>query len=338
MRDRWGVDGQFLFFDGAAYGASHQHEDKLSFTLYSHGRLLIGDPNIYSYSPTELTHYFKSSRAHNLVMIDGKGQARRFDPNTHTVTQGRNEWITNPQFDFVSSEYLEGFAPDPFPGRGSAAEVDLRFSHRRAIFFVKPGYWILSDLIKGPGDADPHHLEQIFHLAPLFHPGEDEPVVAGEVSVSPTQVLSHNPGVSNIAILPVDSTGLQARAQKGETSPAVGWYGILGEFPAWDVTFERSSTLPARMDVVLFPLAPGASAVPAVKPIYQDANVTAFSIQGEGIDDLFILCEEGAGLVHLDGISFKGRALLLRRQPALQALAVAPEELTVNGKQIPVEK
>ncbi len=78
MRDKWGEDGQFLFFDGAAWGASHQHEDKLSFTLYSHGRLLIGDPNIYSYAPTALTHYFKSSRGHNLVMVDGRGQARRF--------------------------------------------------------------------------------------------------------------------------------------------------------------------------------------------------------------------------------------------------------------------
>ena len=47
MRDRWGEDGQHLFFDGAPWGASHQHEDKLTFTLYSHGRLLIGDPNIY---------------------------------------------------------------------------------------------------------------------------------------------------------------------------------------------------------------------------------------------------------------------------------------------------
>jgi hypothetical protein len=58
MRDKWGEDGQFLFFDGAAWGASHQHEDKLTFTLYAGGRLLVGDPNIYSYSPTELTHYF----------------------------------------------------------------------------------------------------------------------------------------------------------------------------------------------------------------------------------------------------------------------------------------
>ncbi len=127
MRDRWGEDGQFLFFDGAAWGASHQHEDKLNFSIFSHGRLLISDPNIYSYSQTELTHYFKSSRAHNLIMIDGMGQARRFDPQTYLKTEGRNEWVSRPNFDFVSSEYLEGYAPDPFPGRGDASQVDKRF-------------------------------------------------------------------------------------------------------------------------------------------------------------------------------------------------------------------
>jgi hypothetical protein len=337
MRDRWGQDGQFLFFDGAAWGASHQHEDKLTFTLYSHGRLLIGDPNIYSYSPTELTHYFKSSRAHNLVMIDGKGQARRLDPNTFMTTQGRNEWLTRPHFDFVSSEYLEGYAPDPFPDRGSASAVDLRFSQRRAIFYVKPGYWILCDLLKGPDDGEAHQLEQIFHLAPLYHPGADVPIAAGEVTIQPEWVASQNTGASNIAILPVDPTELHARAQKGETSPATGWYGLLGEFPSWDVTFERSSALPARMDAVLFPLAPGTATVPQVKRVRQDAQMTAFTIQAERMDDLFILCEEGTGPVTVSNATFHGRALLLRRKPSLQALAVAPVELTVDGMKISVE-
>ncbi len=337
MRDQWGENGQLLFFDGAAWGASHQHEDKLNFIIYSHGRLLIGDPNIYSYSPTEITHYFKSSRSHNLVMIDGKGQARRFNPQAILTTQGRNEWVTRPAFDFVSSEYLEGYAPDPFPGRGDASQVDLRFSQRRAIFYVKPGYWILCDLVKGPDEKDAHKLEQLFHLAPLYHPGEAVPMLAGEVALAPEKVISQNAGFANIAILPVDPAGLQARAQKGETSPAVGWYGILGEFPAWDVTLERSTTLPARLDAVLFPLDPGSSSTPKVTRLRQDAQVTAFQIQGSGIDDLFILCEEGSGPVTVTEVTFHGRALLLRRQPTLQALAVAPVAVSLAGKKITVE-
>ena len=334
MRDQWGPDGQFLFFDGAAWGASHQHEDKLTFTLYAGGRLLIGDPNIYSYSPTELTHYFKASRSHNVVMVDGRGQARRFRPESHLSTLGRNEWVSQPAFDFVSSEYLEGFAADPFPGRGNASEVDFSIHHRRAIFYVKPalvgahgraplpdaplpdaplpGYWILCDLLTAQ-DGDEHTLEQIFHLAPLEQPGVAEPLRPGEVSVSPAAIVTQEPGLSNLAILPVDSAGLAVRAQKGETSPAVGWYGVYGEFPAWDVTLERRTALPARMDAVLFPLPPGETAYPTVTRLRSDAHVTAFRIQGAGLDDTFILCEDGAGPVTVDGVTCEGRAVLARR-------------------------
>jgi hypothetical protein len=338
MRDRWGEDGQFLFFDGAAWGAAHQHEDKLNFTLFSNGRLLIGDPNIYSYSPTELTHYFKASRGHNVILIDGKGQARRFRHESALKTLGKNEWVTRPHFDFVSSEYMEGFAPDPYPDRGDASQVDLAFTHRRAIFYVKPGYWILCDRIKGAeGDEKPHQLEQIFHLAPLYRPGEAVPMVAGSVSASPGCIRTENDGEANIAILPVDPQSVQVRAQKGETSPAVGWYGILGEFPAWDITLKSDTVLPARLDAVLFPLAAGSSAVPSVIRLHQDAQVTAFRIYSDTLDDLFILCEEGAGPVTIGNVSFQGRALLLRRKPGLQALAVDPIEIQVAGIKLDAE-
>ncbi len=331
LRDKWGEDGQFMFFDGAPWGGAHQHEDKLTFTLFSHGRLLIGDPNIYSYSMTEITHYFKSARAHNLVMVDGKGQARRFGGLTGWLkSPGRNEWVTRPGFDFVSSEYLEGYAPDPYPGRGDASQVDMSFSQRRAIFYLKPGYWILCDLLTG-NDRAAHTLEQLFHIAPILERGAAQPLRAGQVSAELPAIVTHDAGLANLAIIPAAAEGLTVRAQKGETSPAIGWYGVLGENPAWDVTLECKKTLPARLDVVLFPLAPGQTEYPTVRRLRADAQVTALRITGAGVDDNFVLCEEGAGLVNVYGISFEGRALLLRR-PSLQAMAVAPVTLRVDGR------
>ncbi|MBN1582033.1 MAG: alginate lyase family protein, partial [Anaerolineae bacterium] len=331
MRDKWGEDGQYLFFDGAPWGASHQHEDKLNFVLYAYGRLLIGDPNIYSYSRTELTHYFRSSRAHNVVLIDGQGQARRARQESRLSTLGRNEWVSAERFDFVSSEYLEGFAQDLFGG--VTTEADERFRQRRAIFYVKPGYWILCDLIRGQ-DQETHTLEQLFHVAPLYKPGETTVFEAGELSVSPSVILTRDRGQGNLAILPVDARELQVRAQKGETNPAVGWYGVLGEFPAWDVTLERKKTCPARMDVVLFPMPPGSEAYPAVQRLAAGEWVTAFRITGEGLDDTFVLCEEGCGVVTIGDLRFEGRALLLRRQPELQVLTVNPVTVLLDGRTI----
>jgi len=251
------------------------------------------------------------------VMVDGRGQARRFRPEAKLTTLGRNEWVSEPGFDFVSSEYLEGFAPDPFTGRGDASGVDMSIAHRRAIFYVKPtgvarGYWILCDLLRGQ-DTEPHTLEQLFHLAPVEQAGAAEPLRPGEVTVAPSAIVTQEPGLGNLAILPVDTDGLDVRAQKGETSPAVGWYGVYGEFPAWDVTLERRTVLPARMDAVLFPLLSGETAYPTITRLRADAQVTAFRIRGAGLDDTFILCEEGAGPVMVDGVTCAGRALLARR-------------------------
>ena len=126
---------------------------------------------------------------------------------------------------------------------------------------------------------------------------------AGQVSVSPSRILTQDEGLSNLAILPVDARGAgSVRAQKGETSPAVGWYGVLGEYPAWDVTLERRTALPARMDAVLYPMAPGERRIPQVRaPAGRPPQATAFRITGAGLDDTFVLCEEGSGPVEVAG-------------------------------------
>ena len=356
MRDGWSTDGQYLFFDGAPWGASHQHEDKLSFVLHAGGRLLLGDPNIYSYSRTELTHYFRSSRAHNVVLIDGKEQARKYLPEARLTTRGRNEWVSHPAFDFASSEYLEGFASNPYvreapgspvPAVSGAARsalpvpthLETTLTHRRAIFYVKGSYWILCDLIQDTGgeagQASPQRtLTQLFHVAPLIAPGSAEPVKAGQVTCMEREVLTAGEGLANLAILPVDTGDARIGAQIGETSPAAGWYGVLGEFPAWEVSVEAKRPLPARMDAVLVPLAVGASERPAVERLHQDAQTTAFRIAGAGIDDTFVLCEEGAGAVTLGDVVFEGRALLLRRAGELRAYAVNPVTLRVAGSDV----
>jgi len=333
MRDQWGDKGQYLCFDAGPYGAGHQHEDKLSFTLYAQGRLVLGDPNIYSYARTELTHYFRSSRGHNVVMVDGMGQARRHHPEARLATAGRAEWVSEEGFDFASGEYEEGYAPDLYETPSEPEEVDGSFRHRRAIFYVKAEYWVLCDLIRGE-DEEEHRLEQLFHLAPVWDLEGPEPMRTGELSASASRIVTQEEGVGNVAILPVDPADLAVRAQKGETSPAVGWYGVMGEFPAWDVTVERTSRLPARLDAVLWPLAPGSDWCPTVRRLGSDGQATAFGISGEGIDDLFILCEEGSDPVEVEDVVFQGRALLLRRQPELRVLAVRPVAVSVGGVRI----
>ena len=148
--------------------------------------------------------------------------------------------------------------------------------------------------------------------------------------------MTRDADMGNLAILPVDTDGITVRKQKGETSPAVGWHGVLGEYPAWDVTLETQQTLPARLDAVLFPMPANEMDCPKVERLVSDENTTAFRIVGPDFDDTFILCEEGTGIVTVGDIAFEGRALLLHRQPEFQAISVNGKSIVVGGETLPV--
>ena len=56
--------------------AAHGHADALSFTLRAFGRDILVDPGTYDYfSYPEWRKYFRSTRAHNTVVIDGRDQS-----------------------------------------------------------------------------------------------------------------------------------------------------------------------------------------------------------------------------------------------------------------------
>ena len=74
------VDRASVMFDCGPLGqgtlAAHAHADALSFTLRAFGRDVLVDPGTYDYfSYPEWREYFRSTRAHNTVAIDGRDQS-----------------------------------------------------------------------------------------------------------------------------------------------------------------------------------------------------------------------------------------------------------------------
>ena len=55
--------------------AAHGHADALAFTLSVSGKPLLVDPGTFSYSAMPWRHYFRSTKAHNTVVIDDKDQS-----------------------------------------------------------------------------------------------------------------------------------------------------------------------------------------------------------------------------------------------------------------------
>lgn len=73
-----GTDGSYVICDagpiGPDYLPGHAHGDIFSFELSLKGQRVIVDSGVYDYIPGEMRDYCRSTRAHNTVEINGKGQ------------------------------------------------------------------------------------------------------------------------------------------------------------------------------------------------------------------------------------------------------------------------
>ncbi|MCX6910522.1 MAG: alginate lyase family protein [Verrucomicrobia bacterium] len=173
-----------LAFRAGPFGTEHQHEDKLSFVLYGFGNHLLDEMGVYGNSPSLWRDYFAGTVAHNTLLVDGLGQNRRARASTWTAAQPlEGNWLSNDAFDFASGVYDDGWGPQ-----------NLRtVAQRREIFYAKPDYWILHDLLLGSGE---HTYEVLFHWLP---PNNVE--VHNQTKVC----FSANANRANLAIYPVDA-------------------------------------------------------------------------------------------------------------------------------------
>jgi uncharacterized heparinase superfamily protein len=144
---------RFLIFDCGPLGeGGHGHYDLLSFEAHAGGRPLVLDPGRGSYSeaPPNLRRWFRGTRAHNTVCVDGLDQTpytrgRPLGP----VAQGR----------FLGRETAPGL--DVLHGEATSPAYEV--VHRRRISFVDDAYWVIDDELQGERG---HVYDLRFHLPP----------------------------------------------------------------------------------------------------------------------------------------------------------------------------
>ncbi|MBM3473998.1 MAG: hypothetical protein FJX75_12075, partial [Armatimonadetes bacterium] len=125
----------------------HQHEDKLTVDVWGYGQEMILDPGRYTYAATKWRSYFFSTLSHPTMLVDGGGQNRRATPRDTWVPREprENRWVSTPDLDFVCGSYEDGY-----PGADDVIHV-------RKVLFVKPSYFIVSDLgIRGHDPIQSH--------------------------------------------------------------------------------------------------------------------------------------------------------------------------------------
>ncbi len=156
-RTGWSKSASHAVFDCGGLGAptgGHGHADALSLVLFTGGRELLIDPGTGVYNANaEWRSYFRSSAAHNTVVVDGCDQSE---------PAGTFQWTTRA---FASALSHRAF------GKMYCAEGEhdgytrlaAPVSHKRRLFFHGSGGCLIADELLGRGE---HTFDFYYHFAP----------------------------------------------------------------------------------------------------------------------------------------------------------------------------
>ncbi|MCK4853486.1 MAG: alginate lyase family protein [Bacteroidales bacterium] len=337
MREAWSPDSRYLVFDGGFYGAGHQHEDKLHFLLHAHGRSMITDPGIYSYRRDPYERYFRSVRAHNSIIVDGKEQYRYHlrkprpdgpDPDAR--------WEANDLFAFVSGAYNDGFTEvGPGSRNCDTASTEMDIIHRRSIFHPRDGFYLIGDLVSDAQKEKERSLEQIFQLAPIVENVEEGGVRPVKLVLDEKSGLARTEetGYANLMMLPVGpDLPEESGVYLGQTEPDVrGWVTLYGRNPAHDLVYKYNSKLPVKMNTLIFTAPEGEELSPRIKTAEADEG-KGFSIviEDKGITHHLLISDEGPQKMRMGEFEGWGEILWVKSNADGDALAGG----TVNGTYI----
>jgi hypothetical protein len=244
MRSGWEHDALFLGFEAGPFGYGHQHEDKLGVVIFAYGKELLVEGGSYAYDASKWRRYVLSSNAHNLVLVDGEGQARR--------GLSRDQFVSSEPLDVAfhsddEQDYARGVYQEGFGNRDYRPTRHLR----EVAFLKKDGFFLVRDTLESL-DGKPHSYEALFHLD------------AKEVEVDKERgvVETRDPDAANIRIVPLSGEGLTTSIVRGQETPVVqGWlplgHGIRGVRPIPTVIYKRFSADTVRFLTLLQPLRNG---------------------------------------------------------------------------------
>lgn len=282
MRSDWGTtpteyrNSKFLALTYGSNAPWHAHYDILGIEIYAYGRTLVKDPGRYTYSNDQgWRDHFKDTSAHNTVTVDGRNQ-RDQARGYVTGTEG------------AGFAYLDGYH-DAYDG----------IRHRRKILFVRPGYWVISDLLTGEGERT---FDLNFQLEALYR---NRTTVDDESQAVQTRDFIIFPG-----------------HQRATPSVELQWvsheYGEKRAAPR--VTFSKQDQPPVTFETVFFPF--NGSAGPrdvarialtdAANSPVSDEEAVGLSVSFPDFDDAVLFAHESRQFYQTEHAGFDGDALYYR--------------------------
>ena len=180
-----------------AHTAGHGHADALSITACCAGRDLLIDSGTFEYVGRNFERdRFRSTRAHSTLMIAGQDQAE---------PRGAFGWQRLPKIE--AEGWIAGKTFDLFVGSHDGyTRLANPVVHRRFVFALKSGFWLVRDLALGSGEQQ---LDLYWHLGNEFRAPDKDADYFSADSVG-------------LRFLTVDGHGWSRSLERHSDSPAYG--------------------------------------------------------------------------------------------------------------------
>lgn len=143
MRTGWDNNANYLYTSTDGGVGSHAHPDDLNIIVKAYGQYLLVDPLYGTYSSDSRATWLKSTKAHNVVCVNGTNQT------IGSVRGSVDRWETNNAYDFVTESTTN----------------DKNANYSRSILFVKPGFWLVNDYLT-PKKSATNTYVQNWHFLP----------------------------------------------------------------------------------------------------------------------------------------------------------------------------
>ncbi len=300
MRHGEGEHQSYAHVDCGFFGhepvPNHGHADALSLVLHAYGHTLLPDAGAYGYYlGLDWRAYFRGTRAHNTVLVDGEDQSELLGIR-HVGRVARTalrRWFSSPAFDLVDGSH-DGYTrlPDPVV-------------HRRVVLFVKgeAPYWLVLDHLTGSGT---HQVTALFHLAPAMRWHQDE---GGRVHAWLEDGAA-------LHLLPGQGGRLSTQVVCGATQPIQGWVSPeSGErLLAPTVCYTWDGPLPLLLATVLFPEPRRGAFDVRLSPLTPAEGEVGLVVTGPSGEDV-ALWRAAPGPMEADSCRAWGEMAVWRRSP-----------------------
>lgn len=318
LRDGWNKNANYLLFDSGSLGyksGAHGHADVLSVQVSCFGENIFADPGTYAYNlDQEFRNYFRSTKAHNTVTVDGNDQAKMNGRMSWaSIPEGKilNEY-TSPEVDVVVAEH-DGYMENSNP-----------VSHQRCIIFPKTNpYFLIIDKLSSTG---PHSYGLHYNL----HPDMELYMDDGIKVVTPNNLHVHMDIKS--------SKKMDIEVIKGNKDPIGGWYShSYGHREiSHNVSLYSKGDSTHFVYSLITPQTSNQSGHPELKAIEIDEGLI-ISVSGNEAEDIWIINNRiDLGYKYQD-IYFKGEMIWLQRnlkETMFSIYGVRLKELEINNRLI----